>query len=83
MAVSSAAASSDALQLLVGTSMFQFGTATASGSNCRQVEAEAYVAISPADADKLGVQDGAAVELKGAQASLKLKVRVSASYNFV
>jgi len=78
VAVSSAAASSDALQLLVGTSMFQFGTATASGSNCRQVEAEAYVAISPADADKLGVQDGAAVELKGAQASLKLKVRVSA-----
>jgi len=77
VAVASPAAPGEGLQLLVGKSMFQFGTSSASGSNCRQAEAEAYVAISTADADKLGVQDGAAVELKGGQASLKLKVRIS------
>ena len=74
--VESKGLSDDGLQLLVGKSMFQFGTSTVAGVNCSQAEGEAYVAINDADAEKLGVQDGNMVELKTASASLTVKARV-------
>jgi len=67
------------LQLLVGKSMFQFGSATAAGDNCRAAEAGPYVAISRVDADKHGVVDGARVKLTGGGESLQLVARVSDS----
>jgi len=75
--VEGGAVAGDDLQLLIGKSMFQFGSSTVAGQNCPQAESEAYVAINAADADKLGVQDGAMVELKAASNSVKLKARVS------
>ena len=76
VAVDSADAASAGLQLLVGKSKFQFGTSTTRGDNCRQAEAEAFVTINPADADKLGVADGASVQVKGGGDSLTLKACV-------
>ena len=79
VAVDSMAAAAADMQLLVGKSMFQFGSSTTYGENCRQAESEAFVAINSADADKIGVSDGGKMTVKSDNGSLKLKARVTDS----
>jgi len=64
--------------LLVGTNMYHNGTTTAYSENNLTVAAAGYVEVSPTDAAKAGIADGAAVKLTSSAGSITAHARITA-----
>jgi formate dehydrogenase alpha subunit len=64
-------------KLLVSTSIYHNGTTTAYSENNLTVAAAGYVALSTADAAKLGFADGAAIKLVSSAGSITAHARVT------
>ncbi|AMV71058.1 NADPH oxidoreductase subunit alpha [Desulfuromonas sp. DDH964] len=65
-------------QLVTGKVLFHFGTTTTFANGCLAVAPSGYVAMSPRDAEALGVKDGGRVKLTSGSGSLLAPVKLSA-----
>jgi predicted molibdopterin-dependent oxidoreductase YjgC len=65
--------------LTTGRELFHYhtGTMTRKSTGLNAIAPEAFVEINPADADKLGVADGAKVKVSSRRGEISLKARVS------
>jgi len=67
----------DLLALVTGRLLYDGGTRLGQSEIMRQFVPEPFVEINPADAEALGIADGAAVTVASSKGELKLTARVS------
>ncbi|MFH0822142.1 MAG: molybdopterin-dependent oxidoreductase [Pseudomonadota bacterium] len=64
-------------ELVVGRSMYHFGSTTTRSENLRRLCPEGFVEIHPEDAERLGVVDGDAVEVTSESGVIRAPVKIS------